>query len=187
MSGNSMNASFSKIPFPNDTMIVPVTLSYSFDFSYPASKNFGIVVTASSSNRFSRRALAQKTYSIGGTNTGATATRPYLQSLRMQDGFGIVERDSIGIKADWRVSRFSVLSLGVQGRRYEFEQTRLESMSNVGTVGTPTIASGVPMTFDDAKVTGATGRGSANVSRSPAIPCAMPPARTSVIDLMTAV
>lgn len=164
MSGNSMNASFSKIPFPDDTMIVPVTPSYSFDFSYPASKNFGVVVTASSSNRYSRRALAQKTYNIGGSSTGATSTRPFLQTLRMQDGFGIVERDSLGIKADWRVSRFSVLSFGVQGSHYEFEQTRLESMSNVGTIGTPTVASGVPMTFDEANVTGATGRGSVNVS-----------------------
>jgi iron complex outermembrane recepter protein len=160
VSASSDGMTINRQPFPFDTMIYKVKPGFDFDYTLPISRNFGIVWTALHSKQWNEQNLSTKTYNAGGTNTGASPSRPYLQSYQIVDAPKWYNRDSTSLKADWRLTPNSVLSIGGQATYYEDMNGNNNRTANVGTNGAPTPASGVRMSFGEDFTHGATGRGS---------------------------
>jgi TonB-dependent receptor len=163
--GNAENLTLRKTPsayFDSDTWkIIP---GFDFDYTLPLGKNFGLVATGLYVNRFNEQHISQMTYNPGGTATGATMARPYLQSHLLADDPRNEARKTVSLKADWRVTRHSVLSVSGQWNHLVHSIGNNRLTSDVGTTGTPTPATGVPLSFGDDYTIGATGRGSATIS-----------------------
>jgi iron complex outermembrane recepter protein len=150
---------FRRTPHTNDQRVYKIRPGVNFDFTWPISRNFGVVVTGMSSNRYNKLQESRTTYNAGGTGTGASFARPFLQQYTMVDSPRLVERNSLGLKADWRVTPGSVLSFGIQGSHYELKKFPTAWTFNAGTNAAPTPATGVRMSFGDDFTIGATGRG----------------------------
>ena len=91
--------------------------------------------------------------------TGATPAKPFLQSHNIIDAPKWYERNSTGLKLDWRVTPKSVLSVGFQATYYIDTNGNVNRTTSVGTAATSTLAGGVPLTFSDTLAHSATGRG----------------------------
>ena len=52
LSGNHRTASFRKVPHTTDERVYKVLPSFTFDYTLPVTKNFGLVITGQSQNRF---------------------------------------------------------------------------------------------------------------------------------------
>jgi TonB-dependent receptor len=137
------------------------------DFTWPITKNFGIVIAGTHAKVFNEQHRTLQTWtSIApvGSPTGTTPdySKPFLSSLALLDGPRDLTRNTLSVKADWKPTRNSVLSVGHVASRTD---TRIGSLSytwNTGTNPAPTPASGVPMTWNEDQTIGATGRGSLN-------------------------
>jgi hypothetical protein len=105
-------------------------------------------------------------HNAAGTATGATLDKPYLQQHTLQDGPRSQRRTAFSLKADWRVSPSGVLSFGAQTNKFVIYIGTLSWATNAGTVGTPSIVGGVPMSYGNNFTVGATGRGAATLSGS---------------------
>ncbi|MSU50858.1 MAG: hypothetical protein EXS37_17515 [Opitutus sp.] len=162
--GNSEDLTFGKRPYNNlDRKVRVLRPGMDFEFSVPMGKNFGIVATGMSTVRFTEQHMSQMNYNTGGTSTGASLSRPYLQSHLLYDGPRLEERTILSFKADWRVTPNSVLSVATQWNLYDIIIGINQWTTNVGTIGTPTPVGGVAMSFGEDFVRGATGRGTVNV------------------------
>lgn len=69
-------------------------------------------------------------------------------------------RNTLSVKADWRVTPHSVLSVGFSLNRAETEVGNNQLTFNAGNNGNPTPASGVRLSYGSDFTHGATGRGS---------------------------
>jgi len=133
-----------------------------FDYTLPVNKNFGLVVTGSTSDSAGEEDHSTLLYNAAGTSTGASLSKPFLQQYGINDGSKDIKRNSISAKADWRVTPNSVLSFSTMLNQYQAYWGHQSFDFNVGTNGTPTItaaAGGIPLTFGDTFTNGATGRG----------------------------
>ncbi len=133
-----------------------------FDYTLPVNRNFGVVVTGSRSQSAGEEDHSTLTYNAAGTSTGATPGRPYLQQYGINDGSKDITRNSLSVKADWRVTPNSVLSFNAMLNQYQAYWGHQSMDFNAGTNGTPAIAAaagGIPLTFGDTFTRGATGRG----------------------------
>ena len=158
---NSENLTFKKTPHSfDDHTTRKIRPGFDFDYTQPLGKNFGITLTGFQSDKFNEQHLSTMTRNPGGTATGATIDKPYLQQYLLQDGPRSQRRTAFSFKADWRVTPNSVLSLGAQTNRVITYGVTMNWTINAGTTGTPTIAGGVPLSFGDNFTVGATGRGS---------------------------
>ena len=157
---NSENLSFKREPHTTEEKIYKVLPGGNFDLTLPLGPRFGIVLTGSASDRYAKLHYSYNTYNANAAGTGATFDRPYLQTYRLLDSPRILTRQSIGLKADWRVTPNSVLSVGTQLSHFESKRIATEFNINVGTNATPTVAGGTPLSFGPDFVAGATGRGS---------------------------
>ncbi len=146
-------------PHTPDRNIRKVLPSGNFDYTLPLSKTFGIVLTGQVQNRYMWQQLAVKPYASGGTGTGASFARPFLQQFQLPASPRVNDRTSAGLKADWRVTPSGVLSVGVQGSRFVSDRSSTAALFDTGTNATPTVAGGVPLTFGPDFTSGATGRG----------------------------
>ena len=117
-------------------------------------------MTGAATERYAKLHYSYKTYNPGGTSTGATEAKPFLQTYRLLDSPRTLVRQSIGLKADWQVTRYGVLTIGGQISHFQSTRIATEFTSGVGTNGTPTPATGTPFSYGDDYTLGATGRGS---------------------------
>jgi TonB-dependent receptor len=160
LSANQHAMTLGKTPHSSDKEIYKVLPGYTLDYTLPVNKNFGLVLSANSSNIYNTQtSVFQKTYNGAGTGTGASFSRPYLQTATLVYGPQVTNRNGGSIKADWRTNPHGVLSLGVQATHYSNYFATYTWAPTVGAIGTPTVAGGVPLTFGPDFSRGATGQG----------------------------
>ena len=162
LSANSEDLNpFGKSPGPMGKSTYKVLPGFDFDYTLPLSDTFGIVVTGLTSNQFNEQHRTQKVWNFA--QAGATPTNPYLQQYVFQDGPKNTFRDSLSVKADWRLAGGQVLSASIQSNYYKSQFGNRNITFNVGTNNTATNVLGatpVELTYDADSVSGATGRGS---------------------------
>lgn len=160
LSANHEDLALGRQPHASDEKIYKVLPSFAFDYTLPVSRNFGLVATGSSTNRFTNQHRARKIFNAGGTGTGASFARPFLQTLHFTTGPRVNNRHSAGLRADWRIHRNGVLSVNAEVGRFVSDRPSQNINFGTGTNATPTPSTGVPMSFGDNFTQGATGRGS---------------------------
>jgi TonB-dependent receptor len=160
LAGIDSRLSLRKEPHTSDEKIYKVRPSFSFDYTLPVTKTFGIVVTGQSQSRFIEQQRSTKGYTATGAGTGASLDRPYLSSHQFISVARVNERNSAALKADWRPHPSGVLSLSLERSQFISDRSNASMTYSTGTNGTPTPANGVAMTFGDTFTQGATGRGS---------------------------
>ena len=162
--GNSENLTLQKTPHSHrDRLTYKVLPGANLDFTWPMTKTFGIVVAATHAEVFNEQHRTLQTWSTSGSGTNAvnaSTKNPFLSSLQLLDGPRDLTRNSLSLKADWKITPNSVLSVGHIINRTD---TRIGSLTytwGAGTNGTPSVATGTPMSFGPSFTIGATGRGS---------------------------
>jgi TonB-dependent receptor len=165
-SGNPKTMSLHRVPHINDEREYKTLPSFTFDYTLPVTKNFGIVLTGQSQNRFIEMQWVPRTFNANAAGTGASFDRPYLQSFQLLSVPRRNERNAAGIKADWRVTTNGVLSFNLERTRWVSERANVAITYNAGTNATPLPATGVPLTFGDDFTSGATGRGTVNLANA---------------------
>ncbi|MBM3851660.1 MAG: hypothetical protein FJ399_00730, partial [Verrucomicrobia bacterium] len=162
LSGNHEDLQIGRRPHASDEKIFKILPSFAFDYTRPVTRDFGLVITGSSTNRFTNQHRVRKIFNAGGTSTGASFARPFLQTLHLTTGPRVNNRHSMGVRADWRPHRNGVLSANVEVGRFVSDRPSQNINFGTGPNGTPTPASAtsVPMSFGDTFTHGATGRGS---------------------------
>ena len=159
LSGNHRNITLDKLPHTTDERVYKVLPSFTFDYTLPVTKNFGLVVTGQSQNRFIEMEWVPRGFSATGTGFTTSISKPYLQSFQLASVPRANARNALGLKADWRVTPNGVLSLNLERSRFVSDRSNVSMALTTGTNGTPTVAGGVPLTFGDDYTSGATGRG----------------------------
>ncbi|MDO8544798.1 MAG: TonB-dependent receptor [Opitutaceae bacterium] len=162
IAGNGDNLTLRRRPHSYEERRYKILPGFDFDTTLPVNRNFGIVVTGNMSDSAGEEDHSTLTYNAAGTATGASVTRPFFQQYGVNDGSKDIHRESLSVKADWRVTPNSVLSLGLMANRYEAFWGHQSLDVSAGTNGTPTIAAsagGIPLTFSERSTSGATGRG----------------------------
>ncbi|MSU51298.1 MAG: TonB-dependent receptor [Opitutus sp.] len=160
VSGNPKTMSLQRVPHINDEKVFKVLPSFTFDYTLPVTKTFGLVLTGQSQNRFIEMEWVPRTFNATAAGTGASFAKPYLQSFQLIGVPRRNERNAAGIKADWRATPNGVLSFNLERTRWVSERANVSITLSPGTNAVPTPATGVPLTFGDDFVSGATGRGS---------------------------
>ena len=155
-----------KQPFPFEEYMHRIKPGFDFDYTLPVNKNFGIVLTGSYSEKYNEQNIIPKTWNAIAAGTGASIPRPYLQSFQVIDAPKWYERESLGLKADWRVTRNSVLSVGTTLNHYKDFNGNNSMTFNAGTVATPSIVGGTALTYGPDYTRGATGRGAVTMTNN---------------------
>ena len=164
VSASSDGLQLSKQPFPFDTYEPRVNPGFDFDLTLPITKTFGLVFTGLHSKQWNEQNISTMTWNATAAGTGATPARPFLQSHGIVDAPKWYTRDSTSLKADWRVTRNSVLSFGGQASYYRDKNGNVTRTATAGTNATPSLAGGTPLSYDGNQTTGATGRGGVTFS-----------------------
>ncbi|MBI4626058.1 MAG: TonB-dependent receptor [Verrucomicrobia bacterium] len=159
LAGIHEHLSLQKVPHTSDRKVYKVLPSFSFDYTLPLTKTFGLVLTGQSGNRWVEQQRVPRGYNAAGTNTGASISRPFLQSFQLTSVPRANARNSVGVKADWRATPSGVLSLNLERSRFVSDRSQASIGLTTGTNATPTPATGTPMTFGENFTNGATGRG----------------------------
>jgi TonB-dependent receptor len=146
--------------FPFDTMEPRVNPGFDFDYTLPITKDFGLVLTALHSKAWNEQNISQTTWTANAG--GGTPAAPYLTTHNLLDGAKWYERNSTGLKADWRISPHAVLSVGLQATYYQDVLGQVNRSTSVGTNAASALAGGVPLTFGPGFSHSATGRGTAS-------------------------
>lgn len=159
--GNSTALTLGKTPHAyGDKGTMKTQPGFDFDYTLPVSKDFGIVVTGMQSHKYTPQNQERMTWTSGGTNTGASFTNPFLQQWGLRAAPRSKTLTAGSLKADWRVARYGVLSVGARWSENIASRTgTLNTTVNTGTNANPTPASGTRMTFGPDYTIGATGRG----------------------------
>jgi TonB-dependent receptor len=162
--GNHENLTLQRTPHSHlDRNTHKILPGANIDFTWPITKTFGIVIAGTHAEIYNEQHRTLQTWSGVGTGTNAvnaTYAAPFLSALALLDGPRNITRNTLSVKADWKVTPNSVLSLGHVASRTD---TRIGSLSmnwNTGTNGTPTPATGTPFSYGPDFTIGATGRGS---------------------------
>ncbi len=163
--GNGENLTLRKTPYSvGDKTTYKTHLGGDFDFTWLVNKRLGIVFTGLHSDKYNEQHLSNMTWNTGGTATGASMARPYLQQYSLTDGPQNKARTTASMKADFRVTRHSVLSLKTSFNRFFSTTGSLGWTFNAGTTGTPTVAGGTALTFGETFTNGASGRGTVTMN-----------------------
>ena len=157
VSASSDGMMIKKQPFPFDTWERRVNPGFDFDYTLPITKNFGIVLTALHSKAWNEQNISQMTWN--GRDAGATPGNPYLQTNNIIDAPKWYERNSAGLKADWRITPNSILSIGLQATYYIDTNGNVSRSAGVGTNAAPTPATGTGLSWGPTFAHSATGRG----------------------------
>ena len=134
---------------------------FEFDYTLPINKNFGMVATALHSRVFYPGETAIRSYSAAGVGTGASFAAPFYNQEDVRHAVTYATRDSVSLKADWRITPHGVLSAGLTSTYYVADIGFYDFLVTAGTTGTPTILSGTNLSYGPDYTNGATGRGSA--------------------------
>lgn len=126
---NAENLTFSKTPGPKDKDQYKIFPGADFTLVIPFSKKFGITLTGLTSNQFNEQHRSQMTWQFDQplnsttgyadtTKTAATPDNPHINQYEWQDGPKFTMRNSINLRADWRVAAGNSLSVGYQNNFY---------------------------------------------------------------------
>jgi iron complex outermembrane receptor protein len=132
LSINSEYTDLDKTPGPGRNGSRKIKPSMDLTWTMPLNKNFGIVVTAASVNTFSQtqQTVPNRRWIEGGATIDNPQTNTFRGDLSMSD----TERNSVGIKLDWKPWDRHVLSLTLQANAYSgFTRTNRLSY-NPGTI-----------------------------------------------------
>jgi TonB-dependent receptor len=129
-----------------------------FDYTLPVTKRFGLVVTGISTAMTSEHNISNKNYNTTAA-VGASPEKPLMNSFQKTEGSKYLYRKSASLRADWQVTPQSVLSFTGQASDYLDQNGNINMTFNAGANATPSVASGVPLTFGPDFTHGATGRG----------------------------
>ncbi|MBE7536950.1 MAG: TonB-dependent receptor [Opitutaceae bacterium] len=157
--GAKDNISLKRMKSPQDKLAHRILPSVEFSYIMPVNDRFGITVSSSSLNRYDERHVAAKVFNTSLANTAASVSNPFMQSFTLQDAPRYTYRDSINVKADWRVTPNSVLSATLQYGDYLTRYSMSQMVANTGTNAVPT-AGGQALSWGADHTHGATGRGS---------------------------
>ena len=163
VSGNHRTMSLQKVPHTTDEKVFKVLPSFTFDYTLPVTKTFGLVVTGQSQNRFIEMEWVPRGFSATGAGTNASISKPFLQSFQLNSVPRQNARNALGLKADWRATPNGVLSLNVERSRFVSDRSNASILLSTGTNAAPTVTPGVPLTFGDDFTSGATGRGAITI------------------------
>ena len=159
--GDRANLTLKKTPHSyldqNSAKVLP---GFNFDYTLPIGKRFGVVVSGMSNNIYNEQHFTRNTWASTGTGITASASKPYLQGYLLLDGPRNITRNSLALKADWRVTTHSVLSLGGQLNRATTQIGTLQMTFNTGAIAAPTVATGTTFSSTGSATIGATGRAS---------------------------
>ena len=165
--GNGENLTLSKTPYSvGDKNTYKTHLGGDFDYTWLVNKRLGFVLTGLYSDKYNEQHLSTMTWNTGGTGTGASISRPYLQSHSLTDGPQNKARTTVSLKADFRATPHSVLSLSTSVNNFFSTTGSLGWTTDAGTNATPTPAPGTPFSYGENFTNGATGRGSVSMSDS---------------------
>jgi iron complex outermembrane recepter protein len=103
-----------RTPGPGEKATRKVRPGFDLTYSDPITENFGIVLNYTNSETFT----PQQYFITQWDTIGRGPEAPYLRYFNLRDGPKISQRESISLKADWRVLPNSILSLGVQRNEY---------------------------------------------------------------------
>lgn len=113
-----------------------------FDFTWPVTKSFGLVISALAGNTMGHQHFANTIWANSGTGTNASAAsiaNPLLSGFQLMDGNRYMFRNGLSVKTDWRIGDHCVLSLGL-GRNTAVTEIGVSTIQfNTGTNGTPAI------------------------------------------------
>jgi len=166
--GNHENLDFKKTPHSHgDKMNYKIFPGASLDFTWPITKRFGVVIAANHSRSFNEQHRTLQTWSSirppgSPTSVPIDYSNPVRTALALLDGPRDLTRNTLSIKADWKVTPNSVLSVGHVASRTD---TRIGSLTytwNTGTNATSSVAGSRGLSWDGTQTLGATGRGSLN-------------------------
>lgn len=158
LSGNQHHLSFQSQPHTPDRKVQMIRPSANFDYTLPLTRNFGLVLTGQTQNRYMWQQLALKAYNATAVGTGASFAKPFLQQFQLPASPRLNARNSAGLRADWRVIPNGVLSANIEASRFVSDRSSTSAAFDTGTAATPTVAGGTPLTFGDNFTSGATGR-----------------------------
>ena len=146
-----------KTPGPGNKNTFKILPGGEFNYIAPLTKKFGIAINGISSNQFNvqHRSLENWNWTTG----GATPSNPYMNLYTMQDGPKYTYRDSISLKADWKLSPGQVLSGTYQYNYYKNFFGNRNINFNTATTNVPTPSTGTALTYGPTFTYGATGRG----------------------------
>ncbi|HVZ62991.1 MAG TPA: TonB-dependent receptor [Lacunisphaera sp.] len=157
LNGNSEDLNLTKTPGPGNKSTWKVLPNFDFDYTLPINDRFGLVITGLSSNQFVEQHRWQTTWNFA--QAGATPTHPYLQQWQLQDGPKTTNRDSVAVKADWKMTDTQVLSLAVQDNYYHSYFGNRNLNFNIGTTASAS-GGGSALEFGPDYVNSASGRAS---------------------------
>lgn len=132
--------------------------SADFTYTIPVNNKLGFVISGLKSYRFDDRQVMARTYNATLANSGASYSQPFLQSITLQNMPRYTDRISGSVKADWRVTPNSVLSVSYQYSGYDSSRSMDQILINVGGNAVPASA-GTRLDFGPDYTYGATGRG----------------------------
>lgn len=159
--GNSENLTLGKTPHSHkDAMTRKVFPAATIDFTWPITKRFGIVIAGNSSRSFNEQHRTLQTWSSITRVAGQPIdyANPLLSGFQLLDGPRDLTRNTLSLKADWKVTEHSVLSLSHLMSRTD---TRIGSMYGfwgTGTNLTSSVAGGTVLSWDGNQTIGSTGR-----------------------------
>lgn len=159
LTANQGDLSLDKEPHSFEIRKRRVLPSADFNYALPLNERFGLVVSGLTSNQFNDAFVSAKVYNAAAAGSAASFANPYLQQHILQDSPRYTNRDSLSVKADWRVTQNGVLSVTGQVNKFWTYYGMHQLTSNAGTLATPSVATGVPLTFGPDFTNGATGRG----------------------------
>ncbi len=159
LAGIHHHLSLKQVPHTSDRMVHKVQPSFSFDYTLPVTKTFGLVVTGQSQNRWIEQERVPRGYNAAGTATGASFSQPFLQSFQLTSVPRANTRNSVGLRADWRVTPSGVLSVNLERGRFISDRAQASIGFTTGTNANPTPTSGTRLTYGPDFTIGATGRG----------------------------
>ncbi|WP_414661808.1 TonB-dependent receptor [Horticoccus sp. 23ND18S-11] len=159
LSANQGDLTTARVPHSFEERHRRVLPNADFNYTLPVNDRFGIVVSGLTSNQFNDLFVSANVFNATAVGTGATFARPYFQQHILQDAPRFTYRNSLSLKADWRVTPNAVLSASVQANKFWNFNGMHQMTSNAGTVATSTVAGGVPLQFGPDRTVGATGRG----------------------------
>jgi TonB-dependent receptor len=161
--GNHENLTLQKTPHSNrDQNSYKILPGANLDFTWPITKTFGIVIAGTNASIYNEQHFTRNYWSNTGTGTNAVSAsirNPFLYQYYMLDGPRNINRNTLSVKADWKATPRTVLSLGHVASRTDTWIGSLSMAFNAGTNGTPTPTSGLPLLYDPTFTRGATGRG----------------------------
>lgn len=164
LTSNAQYLSFERSPYILENRTYKTYPGFDFDYTNPITKNFGVVVSGLHSRILTPSHALFRDYTATGANTGASFSNPaFVEIINRSPSLAVAQRDSLGLKAEWRISPNAVLSAGLQTSYNTSEAQNNQFKQGTGTNGAPTVATGARFSFGPDFSYGATGRGSATL------------------------